>query len=93
MAEIRKVPITQVIESLETTGEWSGWLAPCNVNAFHVCGGWHIGMRVEWKLEAIGIGPSARALKNWINEQREMFCYYNCVPKLGMRVSFWQEVK
>ena len=54
-----------------------GYIAPCNVNSFHIAGGWHIGMRVEF--------TSIEEMEETIRE----FSYYNCNNELGNRVRFW----
>lgn len=56
---------------------FKGYIAPCNVNSFHITGGWHIGMDVEF--------TSIEEMKQTIDN----FAYYNCNSELGQRVRFW----
>lgn len=58
---------------------FKGYIAPSNVNSFHIRGGWHIGMSVEF--------TSIEEMEETVNS----FAFYNCVPELGMRVRFWTE--
>jgi len=61
-------------------GRWTGWLAPSNVNAYHVRQGWCLGCKVT-ALSLDGLEQLASDFQSW-----------NCnEPELGHRVRFWQE--
>ena len=75
MEAIHKSTVKKVIRQ---RGTWKGYIAPSNVSAFHITGGWHLGMDVEFHtLEEL-------------EETARNFSYYNCGPELGQRVRFWQ---
>jgi len=58
---------------------FKGYIAPSNVNSFHIRGGWHIGMSVEF--------TSIEEMEDTVQN----FAWYNCCSELGRRVSFWVE--
>lgn len=63
--------------AIRKNGEWSGYIAPDKVSAFHVNNGWHIGMPVTFY--------NLDQLETTLND----FSYYNCNYELGYRVRFW----
>ena len=56
-----------------------GYIAPSKVNSFHIRGGWHIGMSVEF--------TSIEEMEKCLPE----FAYYNCNAELGHTIRFWVE--
>lgn len=70
------------VKAMLRRGEaFKGYIAPCNVSAFHVIGGWHIGMKVEF--------TSLQEMEDTVSN----YASYNCIPELGMRVKFWRASK
>lgn len=58
--------------------KWEGYLAPSNVNSFHIISGWSLGCYVEVS--------TIEELNEYINN----FAYYNCNSELGKRVVLWE---
>lgn len=87
---MQKVNKHSVLKQVRTSGEWTGYIAPCNVRAFHINGGWHIGCPIVIKFSENGY-----YVTEWNSEERELsaflneFSYYNCNAELGRRISFW----
>jgi hypothetical protein len=88
-----------VLKQVRTQGEWKGYVAPSNVNQYHIKGGWHLGMNITIVSGKEVSGnekeyyyfseqnESFQELETWLNS----FMYYNCNPELGQRIRFWQE--
>lgn len=76
MDTINKNTVNKIIRD---TGTWTGYIAPCNVNSFHITGGWCLGYKITV--------TSIVELDQLIDE----FRFYNCGPELGQRVRLWQE--
>jgi hypothetical protein len=88
-----------VLKAVRDNGKWTGYIAPCNVNSYHITGGWHLGMHLEIQWDK----PSntyyvffshehkscfqTRKLEDVLNE----FLYYNCNSELGKRIRYWSE--
>lgn len=76
MIRIHKSKVKALIRRGET---WQGYIAPSNVNAFHINTGWSSGMAVTFA----SLDEMEKTLANYAS--------YNCNPELGQRVVFWQE--
>jgi hypothetical protein len=83
-----------VLKKVRNNGVWRGYIAPSNVSAFHIKGGWHIGMRIEIH------APERKGddyIVKWegytepLEQALDRFKYYNCNSELGYRVRFWEE--
>ena len=74
MRPIHKSTVRAMIRKGKT---FKGYIAPSNVNSFHIVNGWHIGMSVEFS----DLEEMETTLEN--------FAFYNCIPELGMRIRFW----
>lgn len=74
---MRAITKTQVKKAIKEKGHWSGWIAPSNVNSYHIVSGWHLGMRVTF-----------RSLED-LNKTIDEFLSYNSDPELGRRVRYW----
>jgi hypothetical protein len=86
-----------VLKAVRDHGKWEGYIAPSNVNSFHITGGWNLGMAlviVDGKREGL---PTDKPYV--FNESTESFQelgtllnsfrYYNCNSELGNRIRFW----
>lgn len=67
----------KVIAMLKNGQPFVGYIAPSNVNSYHIDKGFGIGMRVKF--------TSVEELEKTVRN----FAYYNCNAELGHRVRFW----
>lgn len=66
------------VKAMLRKGEsFTGFIAPSNVNQFHINDGWHIGMSVTF--------TTIEDMETTIRD----FAYYNCNSELGQHVRFW----
>jgi hypothetical protein len=72
-------------------------MAACNVNSFHITGGWHLGHDVIVTIDRNGdyYIVSTRSTQGYekLNDYIRSFLFYNGGSELGKRVRFWKEEK
>jgi len=77
MKPTHKSTVKSIIRS---KGEWSGYIAPSNVNAYHIRNGWALGMPVKF--------TDIAEMEETLNS----FAYYNCNDaETGYRIRFWED--
>lgn len=89
-----------VLKEVRKNGSWKGYIAPNNVNAYHITGGWHLGMELHitseknvWTNEIVyycffGEGSEPRLTRK-LDDVLAEFSHYNCNGELGRRIRFW----
>lgn len=99
---IRLEPIHKgsMLAQVRQTGEFVGYVAPCNTHPSHVADGWHIGHPVTIvKGDNVGLesgkfyyfnaeNEAYTELEHWLGQ----YMYYNGNSQLGRRPRFFKEV-
>lgn len=70
------------------------YIAPSNVNSFHIKGGWHIGMRILLTVDRennIHYVSEPNEDSEPLQVMISNYAYYNCNSELGRNVRFWME--
>jgi hypothetical protein len=76
-----------VLKEARTRGEWKGYIAPSNVNSYHIVGGWHLGMSITIVFLDGKYTVRDTALEDYLSE----FVWYNCQDnETGKRIRFWK---
>lgn len=79
-----------VLKKVRENREWRGFIAPSNVNSYHIDGGWHIGHEITIRKDNfhyfVWNGKESQELESYLNN----FKHYNCNSELGYRIRFWQ---
>ena len=82
-----------VLAQVRKEGEWKGWIAPSNVNSWHINNGWCLGM--ELTIVKVNEKPYVflehsehqfSELETFLDNYRYHNCQHN---ELGKRVRFW----
>src|SRR4051794_1293369 len=80
-----------VLKEVRNKGVWFGYVAPSNVNSFHITGGWHLGHLItisqgrDGEYYVVSWHNEYEKLSTWLNA----FAVYSCVAELGKRPVFW----
>jgi hypothetical protein len=98
---IRSIHKASVLAKVRITKLFTGYIAPYNVNSFHINGGWHIGHSVLITIDRndsfYEVNPyymKTNGSKDCVllAERLHNYAWNNCSAELGHRVKFWEDV-
>ena len=79
---VKNVSRTYVKKRIKENGVFKGYMAPDQVNSFHILRGWHLGCEV-----------ALHSMEEMTQAENE-FSYYNCNDReTGLRIRYWIRVK
>jgi hypothetical protein len=96
---MEKINKHTVLKHVRENNFWSGYIAPSNVNSYHITGGWHLGHDVLITIDqqknyvVVNRYYDVENPMSWewmyLGEYLDVFKYNNCHNELGKQVRFW----